>query len=497
MATPRNRALVLGLAGGLAGLLLLILVVPHLVAELVANLERVRALRGLDLLEWERSLDEAAWDAGWRSLCSPEDATTPGALPASGRALEFSALASIDRGDYATALALLQDLADSGLAGQEPNALAYQAALKMDWAAAAQAYAPQDTPRHERWWGTIFYLAAQQRMFEGELDEAANLYRQADAAYDVHGPYLGLGLVECLIRQGRSMEAWDAYRRALAVMPPEEALAHLGRFDELRLEALRAWRGQQPGNEQVAHWLAYYEGEQQGEPADPERLDAEPMPMVPVELDLGERRTLLGFDYRVEDLETGPFMAVDFYLQEGAGERAETWRMRQVVLNQAPNGAFAWDAVPDGVRPAGWHGLVYSHDLAAVIWEETTPGEGWLCLDAGQIGTSFGLQSNTASLQEQTPYIQAGIVFPVQEGSLSLGRTWFGTEEPYNYSYVGGGRQPDQAQQMVGIWEPSSGADSAAVWILVHQTGKGCFRELVLFDRPAIPALAEAEEAGR
>jgi hypothetical protein len=55
--------------GVLAGLLLLVLVAPDAYSELLANTERVRALRVLDLAAHERSLDEVAWDSGWRSQC--------------------------------------------------------------------------------------------------------------------------------------------------------------------------------------------------------------------------------------------------------------------------------------------------------------------------------------------------------------------------------------------------------------------------------------------
>jgi hypothetical protein len=410
-------------------------------------------------------------------------------LPASDRALGFSALASIDRGDYATALAELYRLADSGWAGDQPNAPAYKAALDMDWVAAAQAYEPQDTSRHERWWGTVFYLAAQQRMFEGALDEAADLYWRADAAYGVHGPYLGLGLGECLAQHGRSMEAWDAYRRALVVMPPEEALAHLPRFSELRLEALRAWHEQQPENEQVAHWLAFYEDERQHESMASETLDAEPVPMVPIELDLGEGRTLLGFEYHVEDLETGPFIAVDFYLLDGTQEPAGYWRVRQAVLNQAANGAFAWDAVPDGVRPVGWHGLVYSHDLAGLYREEMVPNEAWLCMDAGASQEALGMQSVFAVVPTGAPvYLQSGQAYVTDGGSLAQGRRWFGSDGAlYPYTYLNGGHLQDQVESMEGFWLPDDGIEKVAVWLLSGKVGRACARNVLLF---AIPDLS-------
>jgi tetratricopeptide (TPR) repeat protein len=485
VTAQRNRVLVLVLAGALAGLLL-ILLVPHVYAELVANIERVQALRGLDLPEHQRSLDEAAWDSGWRSLCPPGGAATPVPPPTSDRVLDFNALASIDRGDYATALAMLRHLVDSGLTGIEPNARAYQAALEMDWVAAAQRYQPLDTPRHERWWGTVFYLAAQQRMFDGALDEADELYRRADAAYGVHGPYLGLGLVECLVQQGRVAEAWDAYRRVLVVMPPEEALAHLSRFNELRLEALRAWHEQQPENAQVAHWLAFYEGERQREAVASEALDAEPVPMVPIELDLGEGRTLLGFDYRVEDLETGSYMAADFYMREGPNEQASYRRVRQVVLNQAPNGAFAWDAVPDGVRPVGWHVPLYDRDLGAVQYHDLSGKAHWLCMNGGAIEAAFGLQSELAAVSAETPvYLQGGDAYVSDEGSLAHGRRWFGTDDtPYPYSYLPGGHLQNEVESMTGVWTPDEGVEAVAVWLFSTDVGRACARNVYLFPLP-------------
>lgn len=65
----RFRYLGLLLVGVLAALLLFALVAPDVYSELLANIERVRALRGLDLPVHERSLDEVAWDTGWPSLC--------------------------------------------------------------------------------------------------------------------------------------------------------------------------------------------------------------------------------------------------------------------------------------------------------------------------------------------------------------------------------------------------------------------------------------------
>ena len=463
-------------------ILLGISLVPRVSSQLIANGERVQMLRQQDLSGQPEAVDELAWDAGWRSLCSPGGTTTPVVIPDSERAASFSALVSIDRGDYAAAKTVLEGLLEQGQVDEIPNGPAYLAALTMDWVEAVRLYRPQPTARHQRWWGTIHYLAAQRLMFEGKAGEAAGFYRQADEAYGTLGPYLGLGLVECFVRAERPMEAWDAYRRALVVMPVEEALADLSRFNELRLAGLRVWHETEPDNARVAHWLDLYEKEALSEVSPAEMVDAEPVPVVSLALPLAEGRVLLGFDYRVEDIETGPFMDVDFYVRDGEGETARYRRLRRTVLNQAPNGAFAWDSAPDGVRPVGWHGLVYSPDLAALVRQELPPGDPWLCLDAGRIGTSFGLQSNAVPLpSEPVLYLQGGQMYPFGDASLSLGRTWFGLPEPYNYSYVGGGRQPDQSQVVVGGWELPEGADGVAVWLLSHQSSKGCFRNLYLF----------------
>ncbi len=483
----------------LASMLSLVLVAPEVWSGLVANLERVRALRALDLPVYERSLDEAAWDAGWRGLCGlkREEAASP--MPASERVLEFSALASIDRGEYLAARSLLQRLVDQGLAGEEPNVLAYLAALEMDWLEATRLYEAQATAHHERWWGTVFYLAAQQRMFEGDLEQAAELYRRADAAYGVHGPYLGLGLVECLAQDDRPLEAWDVLRRALAMHPPEEALTHLWRFEELRLEGLRTWHERQPENEQVTHWLSFYEGESGQEPADfqlesagSEVLEGEPTPEISIELELEGGRVLIGFDYRVEDLETGPFMVVDFYLREGQQEQPFYRRVRKTVLNQAPNGAFTWDAVPDGVRAAGWHGLVYDHNLAAIEYLGL-PGSGrGLCMDGGRIGASFGLESAKVSVSAgASAYVQGGEAYVTGGGSLAHGRRWFEAEEtPYPYSYLGGGHLQDQLETVTGIWIPDQRVEAVAVWLLSAKVGRACVRNAYLF---SIPDLSGAE----
>jgi tetratricopeptide (TPR) repeat protein len=339
------RWLAVGLALTLMGL--------ALYPTLATNLERVRLLKQLDLAQPARGMDELAWDAGWRSLCGDDIPAAGRGQEAGNEALPFVAMANIDRGDYATALVQFERLAVQDAVGV-PNAPAYVAAFSMDWVNAARAYRPEPTARHQRFWGTIFYLAAQQLMFMGRLEEATSFFRQADVAYGVRGPYRGLSLVDCLEERGRPAEAFDAYRRALVTLPAAEALDHLSRFNRLRLEGLRAWRELEPANEQVARWLANYEADVAERMPAEALLPSRPAPKIPLDLDIGGGQSLIGFDYRAEDIQTGPFMEIDFYLRWRAMGVERYARERRTVLNRAPNGAFLWDRVPAGVRPFGW-----------------------------------------------------------------------------------------------------------------------------------------------
>ncbi|HRI57485.1 MAG TPA: hypothetical protein PK170_10355, partial [Anaerolineae bacterium] len=251
------------------------------------------------------------------------------------------------------------------------------------------------------------------------------------------------------------------------------------RFEQMRTDALRMWHAQDPANTQVAAWLDFFEGDRPAEVE--ETLASPPQPMAIMDEDLGDGRRLVGLDYRREEIETGPFLWVDLYVQEG--QDGPVTRLRRAVLNQAPNGSFTWDAAPDGVRPFGWPGLVYSHDLRALDTKELTPGERWQCLDAGRIGGSFGLQGLPAPLGNGERYIQGGQAHAVGPAEMSLGRQWYGIIDPYNYSYVGGRPQPDQSLKMAGNWERPAGAQEASVWLLVHATSRGCFNQLYLFER--------------
>lgn len=441
-----------------------------------ANRERVNALHALAGSVQAGSVDKLAWDVGWRGLCSAAD--LPQAA-GSQDALAFLARAGIDRGDYAGALAEFRRVAATGDGDEAALARAYVAALELRWLDAARLYPGQPTPRHQRFWGTVFYLAAQELMFRGQADEAAPWYRQADQSYGVQGPYLGLALVDCLAQQGRTLEAFDAYRRGLVVLPPDEALAQRERFEQMRLEALHAWRDLDPANPQVAAWLDFYAGDRPVE--EQERLAQAPQPQVALTHDLGDGRRLLGFDYRPEDIATGPFLWIDLYVQEGTAEDAPVVRLRRAVLNQAPNGSFAWDAAPDGVRPFGWHGLVYLQNLDALHPAAVFPNERGQCMDAGRIGGSFGLQSLQIPLGAANWYVQGGQLYAVGSASLTLGRQWYGVSDPYNYSYVSGRPEPDRVWPMAGTWERPADADRAAVWLLAHGDSHGCFNQLLLF----------------
>jgi hypothetical protein len=179
-------------------------------------------------------------------------------------------------------------------------------------------------------------------------------------------------------------------------------------------------------------------------------------------------------------------MVVDFYVREGQGELSEFWRMRQTVLNQAPNGAFAWDAVPDGVRPVGWHGLLYSRDLAALQYRDVSGWAHWLCMNGGAIEAAFGLQSKVAAVSAETPtYVQGGDAYVRDESSLAHGRRWFGIDNtPYPYTYLVGGHLQNEVQSIVGVWTPDEGVEAVAVWLFSTDVGRACARNVYLCPVP-------------
>lgn len=58
-------------------------------------------------------------------------------------------------------------------------------------------------------------------------------------------------------------------------------------------------------------------------------------------------------------------------LEDSANEQVSRWLAlyrpeRETVLNQVANGSFAWDAPPDGLRPFGWYGNLYSTGLSGI-----------------------------------------------------------------------------------------------------------------------------------
>ena len=470
----------------LAGLCLLLLLLVGLVPVLQANVQRLQTLKMLPLGPESHSLDEASWEMVWQQLC----ATPAGAadsLPAGGspQTLYFTALADLERGAYGRARDLFVQLADEPTEATK-NAPAYAAALQLDWLTAAQLYQPEPTPRTRRWWGTVFYLAAQQLMFRGDPAGAADWYRRADAAYDVQGPYTGLALVDCLDQAGRSAEAFDAYRRGLVTLPPDEALAHRARFDALRLAGLGDWLRQDPANERVASWLAFYTAD---DPAGPEPvpLANPPEPGVGLVYDLDPTTRLLGFDYRPEDIQTGPFMVVTFYLQDGPADAPAYGQVTATVLNQAPNGAFSWDAVPDGVRPAGWNNYVYEPDTRAIVFKNIAGQTRWLCFEATRIQRSFGLAGGLAHVDHPL-YAQGGLQFSYGPGVLTEGRFWLpgqGTDYPYNYLPSQWTMQ--EVVPLAGVWLPDNYVEQARVWLFVDAQTQACTDEVYLIGLPELP----------
>ena len=354
----------------------------------------------------------------------------------------------------------------------------------MRWLDAARFYPGQSTARHQRFWGTIFYLAAQELMFRGQTGAAAEWYRRADQSYGVQGPYLGLSLVDCLAQQGRTLETFDAYRRALVVLPPGEALAQRERFEQLRLEALRLWREQDPANAQVTAWLAFYEGDRPAE--EQETLASAPQPQVKLIHYLGDGRQLIGFDYRPQDIATGPFMWVDLYVQEGRAADDPIVHLRRAVLNQAPNGSFAWDAAPDGVRPFGWHGNLYSTNLSGIEFEEI-PGKGRrLCMNGRRLQAAIGLESLAVPVVlSSAGYLQGGAGIYVGDRPLAFGRTWFkDVTGTYPYSYVEAAFPAGETFAMLGAWMPQPEMHHVALWLFSHATSRACAQGTFLIAVP-------------
>lgn len=465
-------ALLLALAGMLTQ-------AGRLARSAAANGERIAALRTLTRSVQSGSIDELAWDAGWRSLCDPE--TQPATPGSSQEAAGFIARSLLDRGDYAGALAEFRQAATAADGAEAELARAYVAALELRWLDAARLYPGQPNARHQRFWGTVFYLAAQELMFQGRSEEAAAWYRRADQSYDAQGPYLGLSLVDCLAQQGRTLEAFDAYRRGLVVLPAGEALAQRERFEQMRTDALRMWRAQDPANTQVAAWLDFFEGDR---PAEAEEILASPpQPMAIIDEDLGDGRRLVGLDYRREEIETGPFLWVDLYVQEG--QDGPVTRLRRAVLNQAPNGSFTWDAAPDGVRPFGWYAPLYSNELRGVEYDAVNRGR-WLCVNGSKLNWAFGLQSLTAQAVSKGPgYVQGGSIYFSGEMHVGFGRYWFkdlSGAEPH--SNINGTFPSDQVFMLQELWKPDAHVEHVAVWFYSGNATRACAQEVFLFALP-------------
>jgi hypothetical protein len=160
--------------------------------------------------------------------------------------------------------------------------------------------------------------------------------------------------------------------------------------------------------------------------------------------------------------------------------------MRQTVQNQAPNGAFAWDAAPDGVRPVGWHAYLYEKEPAAIEYRDLSGQVRWLCMNGGAIEAAFGLQSETSAINpEALVYVQGGDAYVSGEGGLAHGRRWFGIEDtPYPYSYLGGRHLQNEVEHMIGVWIPDEAVDAVAVWLFSAKVGRACAVNVYLFAMP-------------
>lgn len=415
------------------------------------NLANVRVLQSLEVSNRIENAEELAWNKGWEGLCS--GSTTAQNVQTANL---FAAQANIDLGDFVTAEAQFEALSQENELAQ-----AYWLALNMDWLAAVEHYPEPSSARHRRFWATVFYLAAQQAMFAGDGVNATRLYGQADADYGAYGPFAGLGLVSCLEESGRVLEAFDVYRRSLVTLPPAQALAHQSQFARLRLAALQRWQQQQPNSAQIARWLELF--------TRPEQI---PVVSVPLTIPLTNGRQLQALDYRPEEIETGPFMTIDFHICH----QTTCHITSKVVLNQAPNGAFLWDDVPDAIRPTGWHTLIYSPDLGAI---EYGPNH-VLCLNSDLISASFGLQGKIVPL-EGGLYVQGATGWAENGGAFTAGRAWFTGD--YAYSYIAT-IFPGPIANPVGTWPVPAGTSTAAVWLIGQATGRVCLTQLYFFALP-------------
>ncbi len=475
-----NKVSHLGAAKRL-GVLIMLLVAALLAAPaLIANIGRVRALQAVDVRASPQERARDGWQSGWERLCDGESLADGAQDPTTQRVLSFVAMSAIDQGNYDAALRWFRQLEAAG-GDENVAATAYRAALELNWQKAVEQYKPNAFNRHRQFWGAVFYQAAQQLFFTGKVKQAAAWYRRADALYDTNGPLNSLALVNCLEQQGRFAEAWDVYRRALAALPAEEALTHRERFNRLRLAGLRQWRQQDPENGRVAHWLEFYEADERAEES--VTLTEAPKSMAPFDFDLGEGRKLVGLDYWAEDMETGPFMVVDIFIQSGESDAPSYERARRTVLNQAPNGSFAWDATPDGVRPAGWPRWVYGPDAGVLRSTGLHPDERWLCLEDLPGKGGYGAESWAAPTVKDR-YVQGGRIWNDDRASAALGRYWFKDESGYPYSYAGYAHPPAGERRVAGIWEAPTVAEDVAVWLLAQNGGVVCYTDLFLFGLP-------------
>lgn len=401
----------------------------------------------------------SAWEDGWRRLCV-SSAQPILFLPQTTSARRNALTASLQIGDFPAAAELSRR---STRAGDDERAPAVERLLAGDWQGAVavqQAGLPSGFSREL--WGTVMYLAAQQRPADTRADAA----RYAQTLYGEDGPLLSVSLATCLDSWGRSKEASDALRRAAPLVTDTREFAQ--RFD--------AWTDS-PG---VTEWHAIGDAQ----------------PEYPLSDTSIGQWSLVGFNLDPRELEQAPVLRVSLYW-ETSRRPAEVALQHATVRNLVANGALAWDEVPDGVRPFGFTASIYHNDFPVSVREQD--GRKAVCISrppgqdgAGLEGLAFPLSRSDGAL-----VIQGADVVSPNGAGFGVARHWQGRGgDAYAYSFLASGPSaPLRWTTNVGSARLPYGANSVRAWIMTTLGDPGslaCFTNLFMFEPPEPPGVGEA-----